>query len=425
MLALRIALIHAGRILEDRTLPPGKRQTVTVGADPRSTFCVPMGDLPQRARLFSVSRSEVTLLNEPGAEGRVDLGSGERGLEEHSRTIALGKGAKGRVKVGDVTVLFQMVTPPPVAAPPELPAGARGVLGQLDRAFVAAIACSFAAHLLGAGYLIAQPTPVDPELSLQDIEHNRFAAVLLPIPKPPAEPAQPKAKDPVAEATKPEVKKPMVANPQPAHKPIDAQAARSRVSRMGMLAVIGSAGGEGGVFGDLMGELSRGGSVAQALSGAGVRVATAEDARAGGPKGSDIGSAVSVGALGTNGVRQVALVDRDDSAVRGRAVMDPVEVEAPEISRDELAKWVGSRRAGIQACYEREIKRNRSLAGRLVLKFVVTSRGRVTQVDLSERTLESDEVVHCITSIASHWVLPFAPADEVPVAIPFVFSPVN
>ncbi len=83
------------------------------------------------------------------------------------------------------------------------------------------------------------------------------------------------------------------------------------------------------------------------------------------------------------------------------------------------------RRGAIQSCYERELKRNHSLSGRLVLKFTISSRGRVTGLDLSEGSLQNAGVSDCITSLAKGWVLPFTPEDEVPVAFPFVFSPVN
>ncbi len=84
-----------------------------------------------------------------------------------------------------------------------------------------------------------------------------------------------------------------------------------------------------------------------------------------------------------------------------------------------------ARRSAIQSCYERELKRNRSLSGRLVLAFNITPRGRVAELDFAEGTLRSGPVESCIGTIAQNWVLPFQPSDDVRVEFPFIFSPVN
>jgi outer membrane biosynthesis protein TonB len=427
--ALRIALIHSGRIIEDRTLEPGKKATVSVGADPKNTFCVPMGELPKSVSLFKVTKDGSQLLKGGLADGRLSLGGPEQALADVAGSeIALPRGAKGRVKVGDVTVLFQLVTP--VAPPPlpELPKGARGLTAQLDRAFVVAMAFSLLAHLVGAGYVWAQPTPVEPELTLEDFQRDRFAAVLMPAPKKVVEPTLPQPTEkPVAEAPKP-TKPTTVADAAPA-KPkgtMSGDAMKAKLSRMGMLKVIGAVGGGDGLVGDLLKDASQVGSVGDAMQGAtDVRVATAGDLLATGRKGTDQGDTVTVGTIGTNGVKDVRLADRGDVAVTGSVKEEPISVDTPDISPDALASWMRQRRSAIQSCYERELKRDRSLSGRLVVKFMITPRGRVAELDLSEGSLHNRNVSDCITSIARNWVLPFTPEDDVPVAFPFVFSPVN
>ena len=117
--------------------------------------------------------------------------------------------------------------------------------------------------------------------------------------------------------------------------------------------------------------------------------------------------------------------DRQAVAVAGRVREETISVDAPDISPEALGSWMRGRRGAIQSCYERELKRNHSLSGRLVLKFTISSRGRVTGLDLTEGSLQNPAVSDCITSLAKNWVLPFTPEDEVPVAFPFVFSPVN
>lgn len=428
--ALRIALIHGGRIIEDRTLDAGKRSTITVGADPKSTFCVPMGELPKSVSLFKVTKEGAQLMSDGSLEGRVSLGGPEQSLAEVPANVMLMKGSKGRVKVGDVTVLFQMVTPPPAVPLPTLPKGAKGVVAQLDRAFVVAMAFSFFAHLVGAGYVMAQPTPVEPDLSLADWQQqDRFAATLMPIPKQVPEQSPAKTKEPIADASKkePEKAKAPVAQAPAKSKTTtaSADAVKARLSKMGMLAVIGSVGGEGGVVGDLLKDSNGVGGVADAMKNAGVQVATAEDALKLKLKGSETGATVGVTAMGTDGVKNVVLEESKTVAIAGRVREEVITVDAPDISSEALSNWMRGRRGAIVSCYERELKRDHSLSGRLVLKFVVSTRGRVTDLDLSEGTMQNAAVRECITSIARNWVLPFTPEDEVPVAFPFVFSPVN
>ncbi|MBE2248554.1 MAG: AgmX/PglI C-terminal domain-containing protein [Myxococcus sp.] len=427
--ALRIALIHAGRIIEDRTLEAGKKATVSVGADPRSTFCVPMGELPGAVTVFKVRKDGAVLLKQHVDEGQLSLGGPQTPVSSLAGDeVALPRGAKGRVKVGDVTVLFQMVTPAVAAPAPELPRGARGVVAQLDRAFVVTMALSLLAHLIGAGYVMAQPTPVEPELSLAELQQDRFAAVLMPAPKLPQPVAPEKPKDALAAAPKKTVatKEPSAqAAPQKA-RPASQDELASKLSRMGMLKVIGAAGGAGGIVGDLLKDSSGVGSVADALKNAGdVRVASAGDALRAERKGAEAGSTVTVAAMGTDGVKAVELRDTAAAAVVGRVREEPVTVETPDISPEALGSWMKGRRGAIQSCYERELKRDRSLSGRLVLKFTISQRGRVTGLDLSEGSLRSAAVADCISTLARNWVLPFTPEDEVPVAFPFVFSPVN
>ncbi|MBM4778944.1 MAG: AgmX/PglI C-terminal domain-containing protein [Archangiaceae bacterium] len=428
--ALRIALIHGGRIIEDRTLDAGKKSTITVGADPKSTFCVPMGEVPKSVTLFKVTK-EGAQLTAASLEGRVSLGGPEQSLADVPANVTLMKGSKGRVKVGDVTVLFQMVTPPAAAPLPELPKGAKGVVAQLDRAFVIAMAFSFLAHLVGAGYVMAQPTPVEPDLSLADWQQqDRFAATLMPIPKQVPEKAPEKTKDPIAEAPKKDVEKskaPVAETPSKSKTTTtaSADAVKARLSKMGMLAIIGSVGGEGGVVGDLLKDSNGVGGVADAMKNAGVHVATADDALKLKLKGSETGTTVGVTAMGTDGVKNVVLEESKTVAIAGRVREEVITVDTPEISTEALSNWMRGRRGAIVSCYERELKRDHSLSGRLVLKFVVSTRGRVTDLDLTEGTMQNAAVRECITSIAKNWVLPFTPEDEVPVAFPFVFSPVN
>ena len=142
-------------------------------------------------------------------------------------------------------------------------------------------------------------------------------------------------------------------------------------------------------------------------------------------QGSETGTTVGVNAMGTDGVKNVVLEEKKAVSIAGRVREEVISVDGPDISSEALTNWMRGRRGAIVSCYERELKRDHSLSGRLVLKFIVSTRGRVTDLDLTEGTMQNAAVRECISSLAKNWVLPFTPEDEVPVAFPFVFSPVN
>ena len=72
--ALRVALIQSGRIVEDRTFTG--RAKITVGTEAKSTFLVPMGNLPLTTAVFDVTQKGTRLLFGHGTEGRLSLGGG-------------------------------------------------------------------------------------------------------------------------------------------------------------------------------------------------------------------------------------------------------------------------------------------------------------------------------------------------------------
>ncbi|MBN2089575.1 SUMF1/EgtB/PvdO family nonheme iron enzyme [candidate division KSB1 bacterium] len=59
--------------------------------------------------------------------------------------------------------------------------------------------------------------------------------------------------------------------------------------------------------------------------------------------------------------------------------------------------------ASINYCYERELKRNPNLKGKVVVRFTVSPKGNVSEVTVVSSTLNSDAVQQCIVSRISRW----------------------
>jgi len=412
---------------------------VSVGQNATNTIVVPVSNLPPSFTLFAVANDQYSLVFTTAMEGKVSINGQEVTLQDAiARGLAKPRGkdtfvapltdaSKGRVTLGEVSLLFQFVAPPPEPPKSELPAEVRGnFFKQLDQFFFLVLAASLFVHFSGATFIACQPKVEERELTLDELP-DRFVKAMMPVevkPTPKTETGDTGEKKPDAKDDKVEVdKKPAVAA---ATSNADKKAAlQAKVSRSGLLKVIGSSGG-GGAFEDVLGGSSGVGDVASALSGAsGVGVATADALGAGGPKGGTAGSAAGIGDLGTSGGGNVALAEKGSATVRGGVSMQAPEVESSDVDREKLAAYVRGRKGAIQQCYEKELKRNPSLKGKVVVRFNITPAGRTSDIDIEENTLGNEAVASCIKTTIRGWVFPFKPDSDVAVAYPFVFAPAS
>lgn len=436
---LRVALIQGSKITEDRTLR--RRGSVTIGQNATNTIVVPVSNLPASFQLFELDKDAYTLNFTATMEGEVFVEGRKISLKElatsgkaqkrgDSYSLPLSDAAKGRVALGEVSLLFQFVTPPTEAPKMDLPPEIRGtVFRQIDQFFFLILAGSLFVHFSGATFIACQPKVEERELSLEEFS-DRFAKVIIPETKPPP-PTETKDSSDKKDETKEEKKEPTEKKAGKEKAPTsnaDEQKAamQAKVAKSGLLKVIGAAAGGSGAFEDVLGGSSGVGDVTSALSGAsGVGVATADSLAAGGPKGGAAGSAAGIGDLGTSGGGNVALAEKGTAAVRGGVSMQAPEVESKDVDREKLASYVRGRKGAIQQCYEKELKRNPSLKGKVVVRFNITPSGRTSEIEIEENTLGNEAVASCIRTTIRTWIFPFKPDSDVPVAYPFVFAPAS
>ncbi|RMD95084.1 MAG: hypothetical protein D6814_13735 [Calditrichaeota bacterium] len=70
---------------------------------------------------------------------------------------------------------------------------------------------------------------------------------------------------------------------------------------------------------------------------------------------------------------------------------------------DAVAAVVKSHNAAIQYCYQRELKRNPNLRGKLVVRFIINPMGRVEEVTILSSTLKNRRVERCIVNRIKRW----------------------
>ncbi len=120
---LRIGIVQNGRIVEERLLR--KRGNVSIGRGADNTFLIPSKDLPRSFTIFEETRNGYVMNFVKGMDARVAIDGKiltlsqilERG--EHVRKgpdyykLDLSHSSRGKLVIGEITVLFHFVAPPP------------------------------------------------------------------------------------------------------------------------------------------------------------------------------------------------------------------------------------------------------------------------------------------------------------------------
>jgi hypothetical protein len=459
--ALRIGIIQRGKIVEERLLR--KREPVSIGTGARNTFVVPQSDLPESFTLFRVQAGEFALVFDDAMDGRVhapagaaDFGAlaaeGRARRDGDVHVLPLREEQWGKARLGEVTVLFQFVRPPPAPPRPTLPRAARGNrFRSMDPLFVLVLLASLALHV--SAYAGLARAPVREEVTIEEIP-DRFAKLLIPERRaaPAAAPEAPKraeagdAAEKKVEEAKPE-KKSGEGDGGEAGDRGEASAAARKAARgaaiaravqgKGLLRVLGalgpaarSGGAAAAVFG---GEGGSGGlgDVAAALSGAGAVAVAAEGGAGGGGlggrRGGGGGGPASIGDLATGGGggAKVALGAKAEVQVRASVAAEDAEIDSPDLDQAKLGQFVRARMGALKACYESQLKRNPALRGKIRIRFSVLETGAIDDAVAVENGLGSPEVAACIVATLRTWRTPFRPTGPVTVEYPFVFAAAN
>lgn len=432
---LRVALVQGHKIVEERLFR--KRQDVTVGQDAKATFVVrslPRTE-PAITPVIEHSPDGYALLFTEAMNGRVRVGAEDSELAQlraqgaverrgNVYVLPLPEDARGTVRLGDTTLLFQFTTARPEVVVPDVPLNVKGSIWRsMDSLFFAILAISLLINFSGATFIALSPKVEERELSLDELP-DRFAKVLIPA-KPPEPEKPPETQTAQADDKKAEKQSEKKDSKLPSDPVAKKAAIAQKVASKGLLKILGSSGGAG-AFEDVLGGSTGAGDIGKALEGAGgVGVATADAVASGGARGGGTGTQAGIGDLGTSGGGNVNLGAKGDVKVTGHVKDAAPEVDSADVDRDALARYVKARLKAIQGCYERELKRNPSLKGKVQVRFAILPTGRTGEIDIEENTIGDEAVASCIRTVIRGWIFPFKPADEVPVSYPFVFSPAS
>ncbi len=445
---LRIGIIHGGRIVEERLIPLG--EAVSVGEFEKCTVVLPASaKLPSKKfELFSPRGEQYDLQFTDDMHGKVSLGDqvvtlaslAQKGqakkIKGSTYRLALDEKIRGKVYVGEHTFLFQFVTAPP------RPKGRGGVdfrmwrWEDVDWMFLGFLLGSALLHTAFVIWTESQPPPK--KATLEDFP-DRIVKIIIPQKKeepPPVEAPPTKEDDPVEEAPKddpaadaaPKDEAPAEEAATPVPETAEQKQARldAAAQTKGLLAVLGTRGKGQGAAQDLInnaaGMSSQAAESLKASSSAGVGSGDADGAglRAGG--GGD-------GAAGIGGVGGAGGGTGGDAAAgkQKRELVAKVSTENVPINSKDAAGIQGviKRFMGqIKACYERELKTNPDLAGKVSVSWVISGEGKAGDVQVVENTMGNPEVGTCVVKVIGRIPFP-APPDGSEVEIPgypFLFA---
>src|SRR6476646_5631270 len=154
---LRVGILLGGKIVEERLIR--ERAPVTIGQSMRNTFSIPIEGLPLEFTLFALDDGRYSLRFLPRMDGRLSDSGGQvhtldalrsHGAASHGsyHQIALTESARGKLSLGDLTILFQFVTEPPRQPKPMLPASVRGTFAdRFDPRLSVILGASIIIHL--------------------------------------------------------------------------------------------------------------------------------------------------------------------------------------------------------------------------------------------------------------------------------------
>jgi TonB family protein len=434
---IHACVVQAHKIIEDARLE--SKKTLSIGTDVDNTFSIYDPKAPKQHALIVFRGTHYELVVGPQMKAElassdtspyVDLETLKKESAAHVKgqhvVVPLTHHHRGKVWLGDTQVLFHFVpalSPLPI---PPLPAEIKANLWRdMDRTNLWSFVGVFLFHVAVIGYLFTLPKP-EP-LTLEKVD-DRWAKLLQPElkieerrkpeeAKQEGDASKEKKEDKAPKEDKAEKKEEAPAEERP--KAEKKEAIRNNLKSKGILAVLGTVGEGSGAVADVFSQ-GLGTDLDKAFDGVS-GVGVAKDGEVKGSRGDGSGTAASIGGLETSGGGKVGLEAKKEAKVSGA-----VETAEPEVdgSLDSAAitKVVRTRMRMVQDCYEKELKKDSSLSGKIEIEFTIGEDGRVTEVRVASNKMGSNEVAECIVSRIKSWRFPKPDGGSVTVNYPFIFT---
>jgi TonB family protein len=441
---LQVAMLWGDSILEVQHFRDGV--PATVGDGKKNVFHVFVPEVGAR-HVLAVSQGDKVELRVPAGGGVIVTTQGEvrtkdalrasgqlaASVADKGQVLSLGLHDRAEVALGEISFVVRYVKPSPAIQAKSL--------DEADFTYFKVTCITILAAVAVVAAMLLTPRSLTPTADdiLQD---QQRVAKFLVKPEKKIEIKKlklagveegAKAKDEEGKFGKEDAKK-QEADPSKPGTPVVDKSKREKdrqvVGSVGLLGAFkGLKGGAADVFGpgglgtginNSLGGLKSGAGLgdAQGVGGLGTR---------GGGSGGG-GTALGIGGLGTKGDgRGTGGHGGIDLGGKGKATTRIIPGKTTVVGgldKDVIAKIIRSHQNEIKYCYESELNKNPSLAGKVAVAFTIDPTGAVSDANVTETTLNNSTAENCMLSRIRRWKFPEPKGGGVvAVTYPWLFSP--
>lgn len=427
----KIGLVQDGKLISESVLK--EKQSVTIGTDSANTFAVTEKDMPRRHVMLEETAQGFRLNPLPSMQGMVIGEGGAKDLtaivaeQGASSSIPLGSSGKGKIQIGNSTLLFQVLPAPPPPPMTKLPPEMKGgYFHRLDAPFFIVVVISALFHIGMVNYINSMP--VQESMPAEDID----ALVVLVTEDVIESLEEPALEDKALDEKKEEGggAKKGGGGGGPKGEGGGGEEEAKGVETKGLLGLITAEGGAGSIA-DIISDTGTGSGLDDALNkiGGGVDVASEGSGLAGGSRGGGGDGIVGVSAGGMGRISAGSKSGGGTGEKTEKTVKAQVSssggssgsLDSGSVSAT-IRRYVG----GVRNCYERQLKIDPTLSGTVRVAFTIGGDGSVQGCSVTSSTISSSEVGSCVCSRVQRWR--FTAAEDggsSSVNYSFIFTPAS
>jgi hypothetical protein len=423
--SLRVGVALGDHFIDERLFR--SRESITVGQSSKNTFSIPIENLPRTWPLFTVEAGRYMLHFTEAMDGRLSDGRNVytfealkgRGAERRGDhwAVPLVETSRGKVELGQMKLLFQFVSAPPVQPRPRLPASVRGSLAdRIDPVLAVIMALSILLHFSIALYALFYDRVVYSRADTlyrefqTDTFKDKVITEVVEVAETGEEPSEEAGREQPAEKPQSGKSKEDDQGAGNDGAPDDATISEA-INNSALIAAITAGEDPGGRYGK-MNETDQGVDLNKSLENAkGKDIGSIGKGDRGtrGPNTGKIGSGAAGGEVKGPGKGDGEVAKKVEEKVSRTSFSDVEDLSESTLDPDAVAKIIKSRYLqGIKRCHERLLKQDPAARGRVNLRFTVGPTGGVTKSSVKGFDPAVDS---CIKSLTLKWRFG-APKDD-------------
>ncbi|MBN1210196.1 MAG: AgmX/PglI C-terminal domain-containing protein [Myxococcaceae bacterium] len=441
---LQVAMLWGDSLLEVQHFRDGV--PVTIGEGRENFFHVFVPELGAR-HVLAVSQGGKVALRVPAGAGVIVTSQGDvrtkdalraagqltPAVADPGQVFTLGLHDRAEVSLGTISFVVRYVRPSPRVKV--------NTLNEADFTYfkIACISLMVAAAVVAAFLLTPRSELPSPDDILQD---QQRVAKFLVKPEKKIELKKlklagveegAKAKDEEGRFGREEAKKPEADPSRPGTPVLDPGKREKDRQVVGKVGLLGAFRGLKGGASDVFGPGGLGTGINNALGGlkSGAGLGDAQGVGGLGSRGNGSGgggTALGIGGLGTQGTGRGAGGNGGiDLGGKGKAITRIIPGKTTVIGgldKDVIAKVIRRHQNEIKYCYESELNKNPSLAGKVAVAFTIDPTGAVSEAAVTETTLDNSTAESCMLSRIRRWKFPEPKGGGVvAVTYPWIFAP--